>query len=220
MSMSSRVNVHDHRGKQRAWGGGTEKKINNLSSLSLSEEHWKGLEASDSFCPCHSSSILLFLFTYLQFLGLRRYLWEKYRKLHCQMRWHEGNISGRQVLEPLEILLRWKEVINKEKDARWEGWLIKDSVLHCHLEGPYSGTEEKACLLLIHVFAKPVVTSEKICSPANTHRHAAIPTAHRSKLAWKTDHVLTINAKKNWKFCGFFFFKCKFYLELISVLHL
>jgi len=37
------------------------------------------------------------------------------------MRWHEGNISGRQVLEPLEILLRWKEVINKEKDPRWEG---------------------------------------------------------------------------------------------------
>lgn len=31
------------------------------------------------------------------------------------------------------------------------------------------GTEEKACLLLIHVFAKPVVTSEKICSPASIH---------------------------------------------------
>lgn len=217
--MSSRVNVRDHRGKQRAWGGGTEKKTNNLSSLSLSEEHWKGLEASDSFCPCHSSSILVFLFTYLQFLGLRRYLWEKYRKLHCQMRWHEGNISGRQVLEPLEILLRWKEVINKEKDARWEGWLIKDSVLHCHLEGPYSGTEEKACLLLIHVFAKPVVTSERICS-LQALTDMLLSTQHID-LKWHEKQTMCLPSmlKRTGSFVGFFF-KWKFYLELISVLHL
>lgn len=139
--MPMRLSIRCHKGKESKGGGGTlpQKNPNNSpSTLNLSEEHWEEVGASRPLCPCHPSCFLVFQFNYLQFLRLRRYLWGKYRKLHCQIGWYEGNVSGRQVPKPLEIVLRWREVINKETGTRWGGWLIKNSVLCFHVEGPYS----------------------------------------------------------------------------------
>lgn len=60
------------------------------------------------------------------------------QKITLSNGWRGRNISERQVPKPLEIVLRWKEVLNKETGTRWGGWLFKNSVLRFHVERPYS----------------------------------------------------------------------------------
>lgn len=88
------------------------KKPNSPSNLNLSEEHLQGFKAS---CPSLSLSFtsLIYIFSGLEDI--------------C-----EGNIGNYTVtldgmkemtqenhhLKPLEIVLRWKEVLNKETETR------------------------------------------------------------------------------------------------------